>query len=182
MAISYLVISCSLNPDSRSRVLARDAHELLAAGGETVELVDLIDWKLPICDGGTCYADEHVQRLTRKLTEAKGILLCTPVYNYDSNAAAKNVIELTGNAWTGKVVGFACVAGGRSSYMSIMSLANNLMLDFRCWIVPRFVYATGEHFRNEHLSDPTVRQRLEELVGSLKRLTSKLFESDGKPA
>jgi FMN reductase len=30
--------------------------------------------------------------------------------------------------------------------MSIMSLANSLMLDFRCLIIPRFVYAKGEDF------------------------------------
>ena len=29
----------------------------------------------------------------------------------------------------------------------IMGLANSLMLDFRCWIVPRFVYVTGADVR-----------------------------------
>jgi FMN reductase len=30
--------------------------------------------------------------------------------------------------------------------MSIMGLANSLMLDFRCLIIPRFVYAKGDDF------------------------------------
>jgi FMN reductase len=37
-----------------------------------------------------------------------------------------------------KVVGFLCAAGGKSSYMSVMRLANSLMLDFRCLIIPHF--------------------------------------------
>ena len=32
-----------------------------------------------------------------------------------SNAAAKNLIELTGKAWEDKIVGFACAAGANSS-------------------------------------------------------------------
>ena len=78
----------------------------------------------------------------RKSCLRKAILLATPIYNYDVSAAAKNMVELTGSAWRDKTVGFICAAGGTSSYMSVMGLANSLMLDFRCIILPRFVYAT----------------------------------------
>jgi FMN reductase len=37
--------------------------------------------------------------------------------------------------------------------MSIMGLANSLMLDFRCLIIPRFVYAKGEDFSSK--KEPT---------------------------
>ena len=72
------------------------------------------------------------------------MIVAAPVYNYDVSASAKNMIELTGNAWEDKMVGFLCAAGGMSSYMSVMAYANSLMLDFRCVIIPRFVYATGD--------------------------------------
>ncbi len=86
-----------------------------------------------------------------------------PIYNYDVNAAAKNLIELTGRAWTNKVVAFLCAAGGQGSYMSVMPLANSLMLDFRCVIVPRFVYATGEHFDDDGRIDDSITRRTHEL-------------------
>ena len=70
---------------------------------------------------------------------------------------------MTGRAWTGKVVGFLCAAGGRGSYMSVMSLANSLMLDFRCLIVPRFVYATGEDFNDDGTPNETIARRTDEL-------------------
>jgi FMN reductase len=41
------------------------------------------------------------------------------------------------------------------------------MLDFRCVVVPRFVYATGEAFADGKLADEAVQLRLAELCGSL---------------
>ncbi len=143
-----LVISCSLNPTSRSARLALHALDTLRVLAGGAELVDLRRTDLPMCDGGEAYRHENVASLAAKVSSAGPILLAVPIYNYDVNAAAKNLIELTGRAWTGKVVGFICAAGGQGSFMSVMSLANSLMLDFRCLIVPRFVYATGEHFED----------------------------------
>ena len=98
------------------------------------------------------------------------MLLASPVYNYDVNAVAKNAIELTGRAWTGKVVGIMLAAGGQGSYMSAMGVANSLMLDFRCIIVPRFIYATGESFEGSRLADESIQQRVEQLVADTLRI------------
>ena len=93
------------------------------------------------------------------------------MYNYDASAATKNLIELTGQAWTNKVIGFLCAAGGSGSYMSIMGLANSLMLDFRCLVIPRFVYATKEAFAEGRVSDSQVDDRIQELAETLTRLS-----------
>jgi FMN reductase len=95
---------------------------------------------------------------------ARVIIVATPIYNYDANAAAKNLIELTGSAWEEKVVGFLCAAGGSSSYMSIMGLANSLMLDFRCLVIPRFVYARGDDFTDEHKPGADLASRIAQLA------------------
>lgn len=165
MPAEYLVISTSLRPGSRSRVLG----EALAAELAGTHL-DLREHPLPMCDGETAYADPNVAKLSAHLAAARVIFLAVPVYNYDANAAAKNLVELTGRAWEGKIVGFACAAGGPSSYMSIMSLANSLMLDFRCVILPRFVYATGADFSEGQIAKPELRQRLQQLAEAARRL------------
>ena len=89
-------------------------------------------------------------------------------------AAVKNLIELTGDAWENKVVGFLCAAGGMNSYMSVMSLANSLMLDFRSLIVPRFVYATGEAFADDGITDAEVIRRVAELARTTAQLAGAL--------
>ncbi len=111
-----------------------------------IKLIDLREYVLPLCDGEGAYEHPHVTTLSALIEAARVIVVATPIYNYDANATAKNLVELTGSAWENKTVGFLCAAGGASSYMSIMGLANSLMLDFRCLIIPRFVYAKGEDF------------------------------------
>ena len=52
---------------------------------------------------------------------------------------------------------------------SMMNIANSLMLDFRCLVVPRFGYATGDAFGNDrtedmYVADIGILERLEELT------------------
>lgn len=172
---NILVISCSLNPESNSRRLGRNAFEKLSKVA-TVDFVDLRDLQLPMCDGGAAYGHENVAPIAKQIKEAQCILLAVPIYNYDANAAAKNLVELTGRAWNDKVVGFLCAAGGKMSYMSVMSLANSLMLDFRCLVIPRFVYADKGHFDEQGIHKPEVEERIEELVATAMKLTMALQE------
>ncbi|MEM0925295.1 MAG: NAD(P)H-dependent oxidoreductase [Planctomycetota bacterium] len=160
----FLVLSASLNPDSRSRILAAACHEKLQSLGRSPVLFDLAETPLPFCDGATAYGDPNVIALGEKIEAAEAILIASPVYNFDVNAAVKNAVELTGKRWTSKVVSMMLAAGGAGSYMSAMGLANSLMLDFRCLIVPRFVYATGESFEGGSLADETIESRVEQLV------------------
>lgn len=159
--MKILILSCSLNDDSKSRRLA---GELLAhwepTGAATVELIDLRDFDLPFCDGGSAYEHPATQRLGQSFADADAAVFAVPVYNFDINAAAKNAIELGGRHLADKVAGFLCTAGGQKSYMSVMAVANSLMLDFRTVILPRFVYATGEDFEGDGEPDEAIRGRV----------------------
>ena len=168
--MANLVISSSLNPKSRSRLLALIAFKKLKDMGVAVEWLDLADHTIPLCDGDSTYNHSKVKELKEKVQHAKGILFAVPIYNYDVNAAAKNLIELTGDAWNDKLIGFLCAAGGKGSYMAIMSLANSLMLDFRCLILPRFVYSVSEDFGEDEVTNPKVKERVSKLAKELDRI------------
>ncbi|MFP6583523.1 MAG: NAD(P)H-dependent oxidoreductase [Candidatus Hydrogenedentota bacterium] len=174
--MAYLVISTSLKPDSLSRTMARLALEDLQQCGVDTQWLDLAETPLPICDAADCYSDPNTQDVAALIADAEGILVATPIYNYSCSAAAKNLVELTGQNWTGKVVGFLCAAGGQGSYMAIMGLANHLMLDFRSVIVPRFVYAQGEAFSGDGLADDDLKSRIKDLAKTLVRFHSALAE------
>ncbi|MEO2006362.1 MAG: NADPH-dependent FMN reductase [Candidatus Poribacteria bacterium] len=169
------VVSCSLRPTPRSYVLARDASEHLAELGAAVRFHDLRDYDLDLRGKPGAHESPHASEIGASLREANAVLLAAPIYNFDVNAAAKNLVELTGGAWDNKVVGFLCAAGGRSSYMSVMGLANSLMLDFRCIIIPRFVYATGDDFENDgepnmRVGSDGIRDRVRELAEAAVRI------------
>jgi FMN reductase len=170
----HLVISTSGNPESNSRIMGRVAFDHLQKARVDCDWIDTRDLDLPLCDADKCYANASVQKLNKAVAAAEGILVAAPVYNYDVSAAAKNMIELTGSSWEDKVVGFLCAAGGMSSYMSVMAYANSLMLDFRCVIIPRFVYATGDAFDNDKLKEAKVGRRIEEVADELVRFTKAL--------
>ncbi|QQE13836.1 NAD(P)H-dependent oxidoreductase [Planctomycetota bacterium] len=182
--MNTLIISCSLNPKSRSALLAQHAHDILTQLNIDNTILDLRDFDLPLCDASSAYTHPNVAKLAEHINNADAVLLAVPIYNYDANAAAKNLIELTGRAWTEKIVGFLCAAGGHGSYMSIMAMANSLMLDFRCLILPRFVYALENHVNHPEATDqhdsetafegfvhPNIDDRIRELCNDLIRLT-----------
>ena len=172
------VISCSLHPESRSFLLARAAVEDLEALGAEVAFVDLRETDLPLCDGFDANETDECRALAATIDDADAVLLAAPIYHYDVNAAAKNLVELTGRVWEEKLVGFLCAAGGRSSYMAVMSFANGLMLNFRCLIVPRFVYATRDAFTDDgstrRIGSDEVRRRVRELAETTARLARAL--------
>jgi FMN reductase len=165
MSAEYLVISASLRPASHSRLMGHFLAQELDG-----DHLDLREFPLPLCDGDAAYDDPNVEKVRSRLAAARVILLAVPIYNYDANAAVKNAVELTGGAWEDKIVGFACAAGGQSSYMSIIGLANSLMLDFRCLILPRFVYATGEDFADGKITSAEIKKRLKQLAESARQV------------
>ncbi len=171
--LRMLVVSTSLNPESKSRTLAKKTAEILQEKGADVDWVDLQEHPLPFCDGKASNKTPQALALRKKVEEADGILLAAPIYNYDVNAAAKNFVELTGRAWTQKVVAIAVAAGGQRSGMSPMGIINSLMLDFRCIVLPRFVYASRSEFEGLVPSTATM-ERVQELSLELLRVSSAL--------
>jgi FMN reductase len=154
--------------------MGRVAFHHLHKRGEDCQWIDINGLDLPLCDADKCYLNPEARKLKKTIDTADGMIVAAPVYNYDVSAAAKNMIELTGDAWEDKIVGFLCAAGGMSSYMSVMAYANSLMLDFRTVIIPRFVYATGDAFSGEELTDKKVEKRVEQVADELVRFTSAL--------
>jgi NAD(P)H-dependent FMN reductase len=169
-----LIVATSLNPESRSQALARIAFEEAKHLQLEVDVLDLRDHPLPLAGTAESWDDPRVTAVKERMQQYQRFVFVVPIYNYDTNAAAKNLLELCGGTWMeGSVAGFVCAAGGQASYMSALGLMNSLMLDFRVWIAPRFVYVTsadwsGEDWRDETLS-AELRTRLRRLVRDVQR-------------
>ena len=100
--------------------------------------------------------------------------MAIPIYNYNVSSGAKNIIELGGKMLYDKVFGFICAAGGKSSYMSIMSFASSLMIDYRCFIIPKFVYALKSDFDGDEITSSDIKERISELGNDLIRISEAL--------
>ena len=150
------------------------ANYLVASFEKDVEFFNLQENPLPMCDGDECYDLPEVLDFRKKIKNAEGIIMAIPVYNFNASSGAKNVVELGGRMLYDKIFGFLCAAGGRNSYMSEMSLANSLMLDFRCYIIPKFVFATKNDFEEDKIVNSDTKSRIKELGSELIRVSSAL--------
>ena len=139
-----------------------------------VEFFDLQKNPLPMCDGDKCYDLPEVIEFRKKVESSKGIIMAIPIYNYNVSSGAKNIIELGGRMLYDKVFGFICAAGGKSSYMSVMSFASSLMIDYRCFIIPKFVYALKSDFNENEITNPDIKERIDELGNDLIRISEAL--------
>jgi NAD(P)H-dependent FMN reductase len=171
--VRIIVLSTSLNPGSKSRVMAWDAMEQVKAFGAEADFLDLQEFPLPLAGSLRSWEDANAKVATERIGKADAILMAVPIYTYAASAACKNLIELTGESWEGKAVGFLCAAGGMGSYMAVMGLANALMLDLRCLIVPRFVYATKDSWQGMQCDDK-IKARIQELCREIIRIGNAL--------
>jgi NAD(P)H-dependent FMN reductase len=168
-----LIISSSLRKGSRGKKLAEAMALCLQDKNSSFELLDLAEYDLPLCDGEKCYENPLVKVVTEKISRAQSLVFAFPVYNYAASAATKNLIELANDALYNKVVGFLVAAGGARSYMASLSLATSLMTEFRCLIVPKFVYVDQSEYHDIHSEIPKqLKERIQELASTISSLSS----------
>ncbi len=141
---------------------------------EEFEFFDLQENPLPMCDGDKCYDLPEVINLRKKIDKASGIIMAIPIYNFNVSSGAKNIVELGGKKLYDKNFGFLCAAGGKNSYMSVMGLANSLMIDYRCYIIPKFVFAIKKDFDETKVIDLDIKERIKELGKEMIRRTKAL--------
>lgn len=157
------IIATSLNDSSNSQTLARLLAQLLESKTVSYELIDMRELAPPFAGTDASWEHPDGQALKAAVERASHVVIATPIYNYSINAVAKNMVELVGRSFEKKVVAFMAAAGGHNSYMALMSLANELMLDFRTVIVPRFLYTTYDSWENNDTLKPEFQERLERL-------------------
>ena len=61
--------------------------------------------------------------------------------------------------------------------MSPLGMMNSLMLDFRCIVLPRFVYLSRGSYTDEGLPNEASAERIEELSAEMLRVSKALKNS-----
>lgn len=186
---SLLVISCSLNPESRGAIIAKEIYNFIISQGYKTELLDLRNYKLPMANGHdqSAYTHPEVKEIHDKVLHAKGVILIAPIYNYGVGATGKNLVELTGHpyknilsgkAWENKVLGFIGVSGSPRSMMAPFSFLNGMMLDFKTLIVPTLVVASASDFNQKNQLSAEIESRFKDLVRDVIRFSKNCAVSE----
>ncbi len=158
-----LIISSSLDAASRSEKLARVYADSLSDHGVEARVILLKDYPLPRFDNGRGITEDASYRtLHEAVSNAEGLVLAGPVYNWGCCAELKRFVEVIGTtppdrsargAFFDKIVSFVSAAGLPHSYMAFSPLAVSMMLDFKCIINPYQVYVHNRHWSEDQLLD-----------------------------
>jgi NAD(P)H-dependent FMN reductase len=81
-------------------VLASTAAGFLKEIDLHVNLYDLRNYDLDFCGIPIARDNEGLSELKSAIEQSAAVLLAVPIYNFDVNAAGKNLLELTGRSWT----------------------------------------------------------------------------------
>jgi NAD(P)H-dependent FMN reductase len=104
-----------------------------------VELVDLMDYNLPLLDEPMSpmmgqYSNEHTKRWSAKISEADAFLMVTPEYNHSLPGSLKNAIDFLSREWSDKPVAFVGLGatGGQRAIEHLRQIVSSLkMYDLR---------------------------------------------------
>ena len=157
-----------------------------AAGeGAATQLVDLRDYELPFCTGGSeAETSPGVRRLRQSVKEANGILLATPNYHGTLSGVLKNALDLmTMSEFEGKVVGLVGVSGGRMGGASTLNALRAIGRTLHAWVIPweAWVYDAATAFAADgSLKDASSEQRLKEVGRKVARLTQMLASKEAR--
>ncbi|SED62765.1 NADPH-dependent FMN reductase [Streptomyces sp. Ag109_O5-10] len=99
------------------------------------ELVDLVDYKLPLLDepyppAMGQYSQPHTHQWAAKIASLDGFVIVTPEYNHSVPGALKNAIDFLAAEWANKSVGFVSYGstGGTRAVEHLRLIAGELQM------------------------------------------------------
>lgn len=114
------IILGSTRPGRNGEAVAEWVHGLAKKRTDAqFELVDLLDFELPLLDEPSSpaqgkYTQEHTKKWSAKIAGFDAYVFVTPEYNHSAPGALKNAIDFLNKEWMNKAACFVCYgsAGG----------------------------------------------------------------------
>ncbi|MGW1885886.1 NADPH-dependent FMN reductase [Streptomyces sp. NPDC001970] len=130
------IILGSTRPGRNGEAVARWVHEVAAQRTDAeYELVDLLDYKLPLLDEPAPaamgqYSQPHTHEWAAKIASFDGFVIVTPEYNHSVPGALKNAIDFLCAEWNNKAVGFVSYGstGGTRAVEHLRLIAGELQM------------------------------------------------------
>ncbi|MFS0575954.1 NADPH-dependent FMN reductase [Sporosarcina sp. 179-K 3D1 HS] len=135
--------------------------------GYDLELLKLADYDHQFVDGRPANAyNEDMQKLVKKLEEADGYILATPIFQGSIPGVLKNAFDLLHpHAMRYKPVSIVANGGTYQHYLVVENQLKPILDYFRCLVTPNYVYTHTSHFdESNKIIDEDVHNRLRELA------------------
>lgn len=110
-------------------------NDLEIPAGTTIEIVDLVDAKLPLLDEAMPamygqYSEDHTKSWSKTIAKADGYIWVTPEYNHAPSPALLNAISYLKKEWAYKPVAFVSYGtmGGARAIEDLVSVSSELSM------------------------------------------------------
>jgi NAD(P)H-dependent FMN reductase len=182
--IRIAIIIGSTRPGRNGESVARWVYDIAQKRSDAeIELVDLLDFKLPLLDEPVPpsmgqYSKDHTKRWSEKVASFDGYVFVTPEYNRATSGALKNALDFVYKEWNNKAAGFVGYGslGGARAVENLRLIAGELQLaDVRTQVALSLFtdFENFSVFKPADRHEQTVNDMLDQVVawsGALKTL------------
>lgn len=173
--LKIAIILGSTRPNRNGEAVAKWVYEIASKGGNsTFELVDLMDFGLPLLDepipaSAGKYAKEHTKKWAEKIDSFDGFVFVTAEYNHGIPGALKNAIDFLYKEWNNKAAGFVSYgsAGGVRSVEHLRVVMAELMIaDVRAQVTLSLAtdFVNNSEFKPDVKHDLEVSKMLDQVI------------------
>jgi len=149
--MEYVILSCSLNQNSFGCEIGRYIQKKY----KNFELINISECDFGLCDGfdGVAFQNPKLLELQKTLEKALGVIIISPIYNFDVSATCKNLMDLlskpyknilSGKSLYHKTISFIGTCCLSNSYMAPLNLLANTMLAHEAFIFPKYTLVTKD--------------------------------------
>jgi NAD(P)H-dependent FMN reductase len=153
--IKIAVIIGSTRPNRNGDAVGKWVYELARKRTDAhFELIDLLDWKLPLLDepipaSQGKYTHQHTKDWSATIAQYDAFVFVVPEYNHGVNGALKNAIDYLFKEWNNKAAGFVSYgsAGGVRAVEQLRLIMGELMVaDVRAQVALSLSHDFENHF------------------------------------
>jgi NAD(P)H-dependent FMN reductase len=149
-ALHVLAVAGSLNSESVTRMVVREAARQLEAHGCAVDFLCLLQEALPLYNPDTAYDAPAFPALKQRVDRADVLLLGTPDYHGGISSAMKNFLDHFWTEFSGKL--FATIVASHEKGLTVTDQLRTVARQCYAWTLPYGVAFVGE----EDLTDGKV--------------------------
>jgi FMN reductase len=172
-----LMLVGAATPPGRLAAAISYAAETAQADGEAeVDLLNLADTPIDICDGRPLDRYGAATRAAvARIAGARAVLIAAPVYRASFPGVLKNLLDITPvEALQNKPIGIVAMGGSPHHYLAVDTQLRAVLAWFGALVAPTEVYLTGGDFTDGALSSETARLELAALARTLVALARRL--------
>jgi FMN reductase len=175
-APTLLMVVGAATPPGRLAAAIAVAAQAARTGGVAVDILNLAEVPVEICDGRALEAyGEATRQAVARIAGAHAVLIGAPVYRASFPGVLKNLLDIVPvEALQNKPVGIVAMGGSPHHYLAIDSQLRAVLAWFGALVAPTGVYLTGGDFRDGRLTSDTARNDLAALTGTLITLMRRL--------